>query len=178
MAPAVQQFALKLVLGTHPELPDSPAAARAYLRFGASPRAAQAIFVATAQQVANEQPLRRRRGFVTEQFGERTIERASDLPEHEDRGIAHAKFEVRQMSFRNLGDCGQRLARQPLAGAQQSNPFTEGLQERVAQRTSIDGMQRLVDRFGHPLAPRVTLRAECHSMRIRSGFGEVPLHAP
>ena len=46
VAPAVQQFALKLVLGTHPELPDSPAAARAYLRFGASPRAAQAIFSA------------------------------------------------------------------------------------------------------------------------------------
>ena len=46
VAPAVQQFALKLVLGTHPELPDSPAIARSYLRFGASPRAAQAIFSA------------------------------------------------------------------------------------------------------------------------------------
>ena len=46
VAPAVQQFALKLVLGTHPELPDSPAIARSFLRFGASPRAAQAIFSA------------------------------------------------------------------------------------------------------------------------------------
>ena len=46
VAPAVQQFALKLVLSTHPELDDSPAAARSFLRFGASPRAAQAIFSA------------------------------------------------------------------------------------------------------------------------------------
>lgn len=43
IAKAVKELALRLVLSTHPELPDSPENARAYLRFGASPRAAQAI---------------------------------------------------------------------------------------------------------------------------------------
>lgn len=43
IAKAVKELALRLVLATHPELPDSPQEARAYLRFGASPRAAQAI---------------------------------------------------------------------------------------------------------------------------------------
>ncbi len=40
---AVQDHALRLVLATHPELPDSPAIARENARFGASPRAAQAL---------------------------------------------------------------------------------------------------------------------------------------
>jgi len=31
------------VLATHPELPEAPEAAKKYLRFGASPRAAQAL---------------------------------------------------------------------------------------------------------------------------------------
>ena len=43
IAKPVQEYALKLVLATHPENEDSPAAARKYIRFGASPRAAQAI---------------------------------------------------------------------------------------------------------------------------------------
>jgi MoxR-like ATPase len=37
---------LKLVLATHPELPDSPEPTRKYLRFGASPRGGQAILSA------------------------------------------------------------------------------------------------------------------------------------
>ena len=45
---SVEEFALQLVMNTHPELPDAPEAARASLRFGASPRAAQAI-LATAR---------------------------------------------------------------------------------------------------------------------------------
>ena len=46
VAQAVQQYALRLILSTHPELPDSPAVSRGALRFGASPRAAQAILSA------------------------------------------------------------------------------------------------------------------------------------
>lgn len=46
VAQAVQQFALRLVLSTHPELESSPEYTRAYVRFGASPRAAQAILSA------------------------------------------------------------------------------------------------------------------------------------
>lgn len=45
VADAVQEYALKIVLGTHPELADSPAGVKKYLDAGASPRAAQAIFL-------------------------------------------------------------------------------------------------------------------------------------
>lgn len=43
VAKAVKEYALKLVLATHPEIAESPETSRKYLRFGASPRAAQAI---------------------------------------------------------------------------------------------------------------------------------------
>ncbi len=46
VAKAVQDYALRLVLATHPELPDSPEPARKYLRFGASPRGGQAMLMA------------------------------------------------------------------------------------------------------------------------------------
>lgn len=43
VAHAVQDYALRLVLATHPELLDAPAVTRENTRFGASPRAAQAL---------------------------------------------------------------------------------------------------------------------------------------
>ncbi len=43
VARAVQDYALKLVLATHPEVDDSPAVTKKNARFGASPRAAQAL---------------------------------------------------------------------------------------------------------------------------------------
>lgn len=48
IAEAVRTYALKLVLHTHPELPESPEISRSFLRYGASPRAAQAL-VSTAR---------------------------------------------------------------------------------------------------------------------------------
>ena len=48
IAQAVQDFALRLVLATHPELPDSPELVQKCVRFGVSPRAAQAL-IATAR---------------------------------------------------------------------------------------------------------------------------------
>lgn len=45
MAEAVQEYALKIVLATHPELPDAPPIVKKYFTAGASPRAAQAIFL-------------------------------------------------------------------------------------------------------------------------------------
>lgn len=46
IAKPVQEYALKVVLATHPENEESPEAARKYIRFGASPRGAQAIILA------------------------------------------------------------------------------------------------------------------------------------
>ena len=43
IAKAVQEYALKLVMATHPEIEGAPEASKKYIRFGASPRAAQAI---------------------------------------------------------------------------------------------------------------------------------------
>ena len=43
VAQAVRDFALRLVLATHPEVETSPETVRRFVRFGASPRAAQAI---------------------------------------------------------------------------------------------------------------------------------------
>ena len=54
VAYSVRESALKLVLATHPETPDAPEIAKKYLRFGASPRAAQAI-LSTARVRALEQ---------------------------------------------------------------------------------------------------------------------------
>nr|MDD6335855.1 MoxR family ATPase [bacterium] len=51
VAQAVIDFALRLVLSTHPERPESPEIARKYLRFGASPRGAQAL-IACARALA------------------------------------------------------------------------------------------------------------------------------
>ena len=48
IAQAVQDFALRLVLATHPELADSPELVQKCVRFGVSPRASQAL-IATAR---------------------------------------------------------------------------------------------------------------------------------
>ncbi len=44
MAEEVEAFALRLVIGTHPEVPGANEIAKKYIACGASPRAAQAIF--------------------------------------------------------------------------------------------------------------------------------------
>ena len=54
VAQAVQQYALQLILNTHPEIEASPAAARDFLRFGASPRAAQALISAARVRALSE----------------------------------------------------------------------------------------------------------------------------
>ena len=54
VAQAVQDFALRLLLATHPEAPDAPEIARKYLRFGASPRAAQAMISAARVRALNQ----------------------------------------------------------------------------------------------------------------------------
>ena len=48
LAPNVREFAIKVVLGTHPDSPHSPPEIKQFVRFGSSPRGAQAI-VTTAK---------------------------------------------------------------------------------------------------------------------------------
>jgi MoxR-like ATPase len=45
-APEVSDYAVRLVLATHPEIATSPEAAKKYLRWGSSPRGAQALLLA------------------------------------------------------------------------------------------------------------------------------------
>src|SRR5579862_9883595 len=48
LAPNVREFAIKVVLGTHPDSPHAPGAIKQFVRYGSSPRGAQAI-VTTAK---------------------------------------------------------------------------------------------------------------------------------
>jgi len=50
----VQEYALRVVLGTHPEIEGAPGGAKKYIRFGASPRAAQAIITASRARALME----------------------------------------------------------------------------------------------------------------------------
>ena len=54
MAQAVKEFALKVILATHPELPDSPDFVKKYVSAGASPRGAQGIFNAAKVRAVME----------------------------------------------------------------------------------------------------------------------------
>jgi MoxR-like ATPase len=45
VAPVVQDYAIRLVLATHPEKADSPEVTKQYVRYGASPRGAQSLLL-------------------------------------------------------------------------------------------------------------------------------------
>ena len=46
ISPSVREYAIKVVLGTHPDSPHAPAPIQQFVRFGSSPRGAQAVVVA------------------------------------------------------------------------------------------------------------------------------------
>jgi MoxR-like ATPase len=46
IAPTVREFAIQIVLGTHPDKPHAPAPIKRFVRYGSSPRGAQAVVVA------------------------------------------------------------------------------------------------------------------------------------
>jgi len=56
----VQAFAIRLTLGSHPDSPYASPMVKRYVRYGASPRAAQALVLA-----AKIQALNRGQGFVS-----------------------------------------------------------------------------------------------------------------
>ena len=53
IAKPVQAYAIRLTLGTHPESPYAPPLVKRYVRYGASPRAAQALVLAGKIQALN-----------------------------------------------------------------------------------------------------------------------------
>ena len=59
------------------------------------------------------------------------MERARDLQEDEDRGVADAVLEIGQVPLGNLGRLGERLARHAAARPQAPHPLAERDQERV-----------------------------------------------
>lgn len=54
IAKPVKEYALKVVMGTHPEIDGAPESTKKYIRFGASPRAAQAIITASRARALME----------------------------------------------------------------------------------------------------------------------------
>src|SRR5204863_5263227 len=56
--------------------------------------AAQLGVAAAAQQLAQEQPLRRAGRHVADELGERAVEGLRDLMQDEDRSVAGAVFEI------------------------------------------------------------------------------------
>jgi hypothetical protein len=79
--------------------------------------AAQRGVVALLQQLADHQPFGRRGGDVADEFGQRALQCARHLQQHQDRGIAHAVFQVCQVAFGDVGSQRQRLARHAAARA-------------------------------------------------------------
>lgn len=56
--PAVRDYAMRLLLATHPELPDAAEPIKQYVRFGASPRGGQALILAGKVQALLADPPR------------------------------------------------------------------------------------------------------------------------
>lgn len=54
IAKPVQEYALRVVMGTHPEIEGASEGAKRYIRFGASPRAAQAIITSSRARALME----------------------------------------------------------------------------------------------------------------------------
>src|SRR5205085_12059760 len=71
---------------------------------------------------------------VADQLGERAVERARDLLQHQDRGVSDAVLEVGEMALGNTGGDRDRLARQAAARAQQADALAKREQERVLGR--------------------------------------------
>ena len=95
------------------------------------PDAAQRRFVAILQHVPQEEPLGRQRGDVAQKLGEGAMERARDLQQDQDRGVADSVLEIGEMTLGDVRRLRQRLAGHAAARAQRPHPFAERDQERV-----------------------------------------------
>ena len=79
----------------------------------------------------DHQPLGRARGLVAQCFGQRAVECLGDLKEDQNRRIAHAVFEVGEMTLRDLGRDGKRLAGHAPASPKGAHAFAKSREKRV-----------------------------------------------
>lgn len=103
--------------------------------------AAQIVFSATAQQVSDQQAFRSGGGFVADQFGQRSAERIGHLTQHQDRGIAHAKFEIGEMALGNLRGARQGATGHAAARTKRPGPLPESHQKGIAFGRAMLGIQ-------------------------------------
>ena len=96
--------------------------------------AAQVGVALAAQRLAQHQPLGRAGRDVADQLGEVAVERAGDLLQDQDRGVADAVFEVGQVPLRHARGLGDRLASQAAARPQEPDALAEGEQEGILGR--------------------------------------------
>ena len=74
-----------------------------------------------------------------QQLGHRTVERARDLSQHENRRIANAGFEVREVTLGYAGFRSERTARHPAASAQRADRLAECCEKRIPAFIRLDG---------------------------------------
>ncbi len=75
-----------------------------------APRILERRLVAAGKQLPNLVPRGRARRLLADQFGDRAAERFRELPQQQDRRVALARFQVREMAYRHAGRVRKRLA--------------------------------------------------------------------
>ena len=80
-----------------------PAAASPNKRHQRVPRRLQLVFRAAVEQVVDQQSLGRIVRGIADDVRERAVQRGRHLPQHQDRRIAHAGFEIGEMPFGHAG---------------------------------------------------------------------------
>src|SRR5690606_11857184 len=96
------------------------------------PRLAQLGLGTPLEQLADQQPLRRGSRDVADQFGEGAVEGTRDLVEDEDRGVAGAVLEIREMPLRHPRRGRYGLAREASPRPQAADALAERAKEEIA----------------------------------------------
>ncbi|MCY1371865.1 hypothetical protein D9M69_590330 [compost metagenome] len=97
-------------------------------------RALQIGLRPAAEQFPDQQPIRRFRGDVADQFGQRAVERLRDLQQHKDRRVAHPMLEIGQVALRHARHLRQALAGHPAYGPQAAHPLAQCHEESFPPR--------------------------------------------
>jgi hypothetical protein len=77
-----------------------------------------------------------------QQLGHRTVERARDLSQHENRRIANAGFEVREVTLGHACLDSECTARHPAARPLCAHPLSERCEKRIPGFVRLVGTQQ------------------------------------